>query len=106
MAQNTFADPSPLVYLQSSPPSHFGQEFEAHRILHQWLRELKRVTATGGLAMVALGYFAHAQADGQVWWGAAGATVALATVGMVVARTEIRSSQIHSYFGVNRPPFN
>jgi len=30
----------------------------------------------------------------------------MATVAAVVWRIEIRSSQIHSLYGVNRPPFN
>jgi hypothetical protein len=94
------------ITIKWSPPSHFGRERQAHRILHQWLRELKRITVAGGVIMVALGYLAHSLAGGHAWWGAGGAIVALVTVGLVVARTEIRSSQIHSYFGVNRPPFN
>jgi hypothetical protein len=89
-----------------SPPSHFGHDRKAHRLLHQWLRELKLITITGGTATLALAYLSHLQPGGQRWWGAAGALVALATVALVVARTEIRSSQIHHHFGVNRPPFN
>lgn len=102
----TFTAGGLYLTIKWSPLSHFGQDRTAHRLLHQWLRELKLVTASGGLAMAALGGIAHSWVSGQIWCGVGGAAVALATVGMVVARTEIRSSQIHEHFGVNRPPFN
>jgi hypothetical protein len=41
-----------------------------------------------------------------MWWGMAGVVAVVATVAMVVARMEIRVSQIHEHCGVNRPPFN
>jgi hypothetical protein len=37
---------------------------------------------------VALGWIAHSSANGQIFWGVGGVAVALATVGMVVARTD------------------
>ena len=89
-----------------SPPSHFGHDRKAHRLLHQWLRELRLITLAGGTITLALAWLAHLQSGDSRWWGAVGALIALATVGLVVARTEIRSSQIHQHFGVNRPPFN
>jgi hypothetical protein len=95
-----------FLTIRWSPPSHFGHDRKAHRTLHQWLWELQLITVTGGPIMMGLGYLAYLHPDGQRWWGAAGAIVALTTVGLVVARTEIRSSQIHQHFGVNRPPFN
>jgi hypothetical protein len=89
-----------------SPPSHFGQDRRAHRLLHTWLRELQLTTVTGGSVMIVLAWLAHLKVGDPRGWGVAGAFVALATVCLVVARTEIRSSQIHHHFGVNRPPFN
>jgi hypothetical protein len=43
---------------------------------------------------------------GEMWWGFAGCVAELATLAMIVARMEIRMSQIHAYYGVDRPPFD
>ena len=78
-------------------------------IMLRWarmLRELALVSAAGGLAMGILGLLARLFPAGRPWWGAAGVVTVLAVVGTLVARTELRSSQIHERFGVNRPPFN
>jgi len=62
--------------------------------------------ATGGLLMGVLGLLAYRDPGDRLWWSLAGAATTLGAVAMVVARTEIRSSQIHERYGVNRPPFN
>ncbi|MEU8817398.1 hypothetical protein [Actinoplanes sp. NPDC048796] len=89
-----------------SPPSHFGTEVDAHRTLHDMLHELRLTAGTGALAVGWCGLFALLMPAGQLFWGLLGAGMVLATVTMVVARTELRSSQIHAHYGVNRPPFN
>jgi hypothetical protein len=95
-----------FITIKWSPPSHFGKEVEAHLLLHRMLRELALVSAAGGVTMGILGLLAQLFPVGRPWWGAAGVGTVLAVVGMLVARTELRSSQIHERFGVNRPPFN
>src|SRR4051812_864780 len=45
------------VTMKWSPPSHFGHDRKAHRLLHQWLWELKLITGVSGLSMVILGLF-------------------------------------------------
>ncbi|MET0419128.1 MAG: hypothetical protein ABW022_24200 [Actinoplanes sp.] len=94
------------ITIKWSPLSHFGRDRKAHRMLHQWLRELKLITGVSGPLMMALGAIAFWSPGSRLLCGAAGAVVALINVAMVVARTEIRVSQIHQHFGVNRPPFN
>ena len=89
-----------------SPPSHFGTNADAHRRLHQLLRELQLTGAFGGLGAAACGFLAYQYPADRLWWGFGGAATVLATVAMVVARTELRVSQIHGGYGVNRPPFN
>lgn len=89
-----------------SPPSHFGADTRAHRKLHQLLRELQLTGWFGGLGAAVCAFLAHHYPDDQLWWGIGGTGAILATVGMVVARTELRVSQIHAHYGVNRPPFN
>jgi hypothetical protein len=94
------------ITIKWSPLSHFGKDRAAHRLLHRWLGELRLVTLFGGMLMVALGLLAHLFPGTRIWWGLSGATVALAIIAVVVACSEIRLSQIHQHFGVNRPPFN
>jgi hypothetical protein len=95
-----------FITIKWSPPSHFGKEREAHRIFHRMLGELMAIAAICGLAMGILGTLAHLFPAGRFWWGIAGVGTVLTTATTLVARTEIRSSQIHERFGVNRPPFN
>ena len=94
------------ITIKWAPQSHFGEDYESHRLAHRFLHELKLTVGTGGLLMTVLGVFAYLDPKHQLWWGLAGAATALATVAVVVARTEIRVSQIHERYGVNRPPFN
>ncbi|MFC3737197.1 hypothetical protein [Paractinoplanes deccanensis] len=89
-----------------SPPSHFGDEIDAHRTLHDLLHELRLTAGLGAMTVGWCGLFAVLMPFHQLFWGLLGAGVVLATVGMVVARTELRASQIHARYGVNRPPFN
>jgi hypothetical protein len=94
------------ITIKWSPQSHFGADREAHRILHRLLRELQLTVAAGGVSAGIVAMLAHQFPGGRGWWGLVGVVAVLATVAMVVARTEIRSSQIHARYGVNRPPFN
>jgi hypothetical protein len=89
-----------------SPPSHFGEAIDAHRTLHDLLHELRLTAGAGALAVGWCGFFAVVNPAGQLFWGFLGAAIVLGTVAMVVARTELRASQIHARYGVNRPPFN
>ncbi|MEU4236232.1 hypothetical protein [Actinoplanes sp. NPDC026619] len=89
-----------------SPPSHFGEALPAHDLFHKYLRELRGATGVGGLAVLLCGLLAAFDPWHKGLWGTLGAGVVLGTVGMIVYRTEMRASQIHAYFGVNRPPFN
>jgi hypothetical protein len=89
-----------------SPPSHFGAARPAHDMFHKYLRELRLTTGCGGVAVFLCGLLAAGDPWHKTWWGALSAIVVLATVAMIVYRTEIRAAQIHAYFGVNRPPFN
>jgi len=89
-----------------APPSHFGGSGKAHELFQSYLRELRMTTIGGGLAVLLLGLIAAGDPWHRALWGVLGAIVVLATVGLIVARTELRASQIHAYFGVNRPPFN
>jgi hypothetical protein len=86
-----------------SPPSHFGADPAAHHLLHSLLRELRIAAAAGGFAVQLCGLLAL---GGHRGWGVIGALAVLATLAVVVARTELRSSQIHARYGVHRPPFN
>jgi len=89
-----------------APPSHFGRRRLAHTRWQQLQRELQLSVGSGGVAAMFCGLLAAAQPDLQAAWGLLSALTALATVAAVVWRIEIRSSQIHSLYGVNRPPFN
>jgi hypothetical protein len=89
-----------------SPPSHFGGAGDAHDLLHRLLSELRMAAAFGGLGVAACGLFAALFPAHRMGWGIAGAVTILGAVAMVVARTEIRASQIHARYGVSRPPFN
>jgi len=89
-----------------SPASHFGVEFQAHRVFHRMYRELMLTSLACGLAMGFFGIGAHLYPAGRLWWGTGGVVTVLATMATFVARTEIRSSQIHERYGVHRPPFN
>jgi hypothetical protein len=95
-----------FITIKWSPPSHFGGDREAHAILHRMLHELQLVVGAGGVSAGLIALLAHLFPGGRSWWGLAGVLAVLATVAMVVARTEIRASQIHERYGVNRPPFN
>jgi hypothetical protein len=94
------------ITIKWSPLSHFGDDRAAHRLLHQWLGELRLVTGIGGVLLLILGFLAAQFAGHQAWCGAAGVAVALVIIGVVVTCTEFRLAQIHHHFGVNRPPFN
>lgn len=89
-----------------SPRSHFGDHVEAHRILHRLLRELQTMAGITALAVGLCGVFAYLDWTNQLFWGLTGSIIVLFTVGVIIARTEVCSSQIHAHFGVHRPPFN
>jgi hypothetical protein len=94
------------INIKWSPASHFGKELKAHRLFHRMHRELIVTSLTCGISMSVLGVGAHLYPAGRVWWGILGVGTVLATLATFVARTEIRSSEIHECFGVSRPPFN
>jgi hypothetical protein len=89
-----------------SPPSHFGAALPAHDMFHKYLRELRLTTGCGGVLVFLCGLLAAGDPWHETLWGLLSAVVVLATVAMIVYRTEVRAAQIHAYFGVNRPPFN
>lgn len=95
-----------FITIKWSPPDHFGTEREAHRLFHRLLGELMATAALCGVSMAGLAALAHAFPAGHAGWGTAGVLTVLATAATLVARTEIRSSEIHARFGVSRPPFN
>lgn len=88
------------------PISHFGGDEHARRMVHRLLRELSVILIAGAFGTGALGLVAHFVPAGQMWWGFGSCGAVTATLGTVVARMELRLSQIHAYYGVNRPPFN
>jgi hypothetical protein len=94
------------INIKWSPAAHFGKEVRAHRIFHRMCRELMLTSLACGLAMSIFGIGAHLYPAGRLWFGVAGVVTVLATMATFVARSEIRSSQIHERFGVHRPPFN
>ena len=94
------------VNIKWSPASHFGKEPKAHRIFHRMYHELMLTSLGCGLAMGFFGITAHLYPAAGPWLGVAGVVTVLATMAIFVARSEIRSSQIHARFGVHRPPFN
>jgi len=89
-----------------SPPSHFGRTRLAHTRWHQMLHELRLCVGVGGVVVALCGLFAAAHPDQPLAWGLMGSLAVLATVVAVVWRIEVRASQIHALYGVNRPPFN
>jgi hypothetical protein len=95
-----------FVNIKWSPASHFGKEPRAHRLFHRMYRELMLISLACGLSMGIFGIGAHLYPAGRPGFGAAGVLTVLATMAAFVARSEIRSSQIHQCFGVHRPPFN
>jgi hypothetical protein len=95
-----------FINIRWSPASHFGREIQAHRIFHRMYSELTLTSLCCGLAMCVFGVGAHLYPAARPWFGVAGVITVLATMATFVARTEIRSSQIHERFGVHRPPFN
>jgi hypothetical protein len=94
------------ITIKWSPLSHFGNDRVAHRLLHRLLRELQLAVAGGGVLAALIAILASHWPAGRLWWGMAGGAAVAATVAVVVARMEIRASQIHEHYGVNRPPFN
>ena len=95
-----------FINIRWSPAAHFGKEIKAHRIFHRMYHELMVTSLACGLAMGVFGISAHLYPAGNPWWGVGGVVTVLATLATFVARTEIRSAQIHARFGVHRPPFN
>ena len=89
-----------------SPQSHFGNDRIAHGLLHRLLRELQLITAAGGTTAISVAIVGHQAPAYRTWWIIGGVVAMLGTVAMVVARTELRSSQIYGRYGVHRPIFN
>ena len=89
-----------------SPPSHFGKATDAHRKLHLLLHELRLTAGAGGAGVALCGLLAVQFPGTDLAAGIAGGLAVLTTVAVVVWRIELRASQIHARFGVNRPPFN
>ncbi|WP_249999401.1 hypothetical protein [Actinoplanes sp. M2I2] len=89
-----------------SPPSHFGEAREAHRLLHDLLRRLQMTAGVGALAVGFCGIFAYLDWTHQQFWGLLGAATVLGTIAVVVLSTEHGAARIHEHFGVSRPPFN
>ncbi|WP_433306595.1 hypothetical protein ACQP2F_21230 [Actinoplanes sp. CA-030573] len=89
-----------------APPSHFGKAADAHRKFQLMLRELRLTAMVGGVAVATCGLGAKVYPRHETAWGLAGPFTVLLTVATVVAVTERRSAQIHTRYGVNRPPFN
>ncbi len=88
-----------------SLPAHFGKVREAHRTLHDLVRHLQMVAGVGALAMAFSGIFAFLDWTHQTFWGLLGAATVLATLGVVVFRTEHAAARIHELYGVSRPAF-
>jgi hypothetical protein len=95
-----------MITTKWSPASHFGTVRKAHRLLHDLLRELRFTAGIGGFVVAFCALCAHLIPWQREAWGIVGAGTVLAMVAMIVARTELRASQIHALYGVNRPPFN
>jgi hypothetical protein len=89
-----------------SPPSHFGRRPLAHTRWHQLHHELQLTASCGGFAMAACGLLAAVVPGGRFAFGLVSTLTVLVTMAATVWRIEIRSSQIHSLYGINRPPFN
>ena len=89
-----------------SPPSHFGRTRLAHTRWHQMQHELQLTAGCGGFAAALCALYAAFAPGHRFAFGLLSTFTVLATVAVVVWRIEIRSSQIHSLYGVNRPPFN
>lgn len=89
-----------------TPPSHFGEARDAHRMFIDLARELQMTSGVGALAVGFCGIFAYLDWTHQLFWGLAGAACVLATIAVVVLRTENGAARIHERFGVSRPPFN
>jgi len=89
-----------------SPPSHFGRRRLAHTRWHQLQHELQLSASCGGFAVAFCGLLAAAVPAGRLAFGLLSTLAVLITVAITVWRIETRSSQIHSIYGVDRPPFN
>lgn len=92
--------------IKYSPISHFGGDRHPQEMWHRLQRELTYSLIIGALFLGALGVLAQFAPAGEMWWGFTGCVAELATLAMIVARMELRMSQIHAYYGVDRPPFN
>ncbi|WP_250031181.1 hypothetical protein [Paractinoplanes maris] len=89
-----------------TPPSHFGEARDAHRMFIDLARRLQMTAGVGALAVGFCGIFAYLDWTHQTFWGLMGVAAILGTIGFVVMRTENGAARIHQRFGVSRPPFN
>ncbi|MFI5898335.1 hypothetical protein ACIA5D_50490 [Actinoplanes sp. NPDC051513] len=89
-----------------APPSHFGKVRKAHKRFLEMQHELGLCVVAGGFTVGACAGLAAIDPAHQLFWGLAGAAAVLAVGACTIWRIEIRSSQIHALYGVNRPPFN
>jgi hypothetical protein len=88
------------------PQSHFGEDATSHRLLLDLLRELRMACGVGGCGAGVCALLAYHIPGTATLAAFGGAGAVLVTFALMVARTELRSSQIHARYGVNRPPFN
>jgi hypothetical protein len=89
-----------------APPSHFGRVRKAHKRFLEMQHELGLCVVAGGSTMAVCAAMAVVDPWHQLFWGVAGTVAVLGVAAATVWRIETRSSQIHSLYGVNRPPFN
>ena len=92
--------------IKYSPLSHFGGDRHAQGMLHRLIREVTCILVLGAFMLGALSLLTHLFPQGETWWGFVGCFTEFATLAMIVARMEARSSGLYGYYGVNRPPFN
>lgn len=89
-----------------APPSHFGKVRKAHKRFLEMQHELGLCVTAGGFTVGACAALATIDPAHRLFWGLAGAAAVLAVAAGTIWRIEIRSSEIHALYGVNRPPFN
>ncbi|MET0424820.1 MAG: hypothetical protein ABW046_13140 [Actinoplanes sp.] len=100
-----FTSAGVLLTIKWTPPSHFGGDLVAHRLMHRLLWEVQITAAIGGILSGAVAA-ATVLMPGSSLPAVLGVLVVLATVAGVVAAVEKNAARIHRHYGVNRPAFN